>query len=288
MSAFRRPLLHLILFLAGLVLAASTWAQGPLRICQSDPARYGYRRALAQLILDKTSANGQPDRLVGWNGGQDPSQERCLALLRQREVDLVYLPPTEALLAEFDAIRFDIHQGMLGYRVLLIHRGRAADFARVRSLEDLRAFRAGFGQQWADFPMFELNRLPVVGAASATALLAMLNGGRFDYFHRGLHEAWAELAEHPELDQLMVEPSLALVYNFPVYFMFHKGNSALRERFERGIELVRADGSMQALFMREFGTVVQRAQLAKRRQIRIQHLLPADLPPIDTRLWLER
>nr|WP_316638451.1 hypothetical protein [uncultured Roseateles sp.] len=258
-----------------------------LHICQADSGRYGYRIALAQLILDRTRAPGtRADRLIPFAAGSDPSQDRCLALLRQGQVRLLYLPPSEERLAEFDAIKIDLHQGILGYRLLLIHKKDQELFAQVQGLDQLRNLVGGFGAQWTDFKLFERNGLPVVGVGKTDSLLAMLEAGRFQYFHRGLHEAWAELEQHPELGQLMVEPRLALAYPLPVYFLFNKKDVALRQRFERGFQIIRNDGSFKALFLREFGPTLARAQLKRRLIIRVDYPPPAGVPPAEPPFWL--
>lgn len=256
--------------LLGLLLPPAQAHAKTLRVCQSDPARYSYRMAVVRQLLVRTQPPGAPaDSLQPYAGGPDPSQERCLALLRQRKVDLVYLPPSPERVAEFDVIAVDLHQGMLGYRLLLINRRDEALFAKVKNLEDLRQLQGGFGSQWSDYRLFELNQLPVVGANSAETLLAMLDAGRFHYFHRGLHEAWAELEQHADKSNLMVAPDLALVYHNPVYLMFNKTDGALRRRFEQGLAQMRKDGSFQALFKATFHDTIVRAQLNKRRVIRL-------------------
>lgn len=257
-----------------------------LTLCQADPQRYAYRMALTRLLLARTAAPGERTELRPYAPGPDPTQERCLGLLRQGLVDLVYLPPQAELLREFSAIPFDLHQGMLGYRLLLIHKKDQARFAAVHDLAGLRQLTGGFGRQWADFALFERNQLPVVGVAQGQSLLAMLQSGRFQYFHRGLHEAWAELEANPQLDQLMVEPHLALHYRFPVYYLFRKDRAALRQRMERGLALIQADGSFAALFRQHFQAIARRAQLGNRTILEIDAPLPPGLPPEDSRLWL--
>lgn len=150
-----------------------------LRVCQQDPSKYAYRIQLANLILARTDERYGELR-IRFHDRADPAQDRCLALLADGLVDLAYVPPSDARLREFAVIPFDLHSGMLGYRLLLINRADAQRFASVNSLEDLRRFTGGFGSQWSDFPLFAHNRLPVVGVAQADNLLAMLNGRRFD------------------------------------------------------------------------------------------------------------
>lgn len=272
--------------LLGLLLCGGLQA-AELRVCQRDASRYAYRLELIQLILARTAAS-HGELSVAAADGVDPPQERCLAQLRAGRVDLAYVPPNTERLRDLRMIPFDLHAGMLGYRLLLIHREEAARFAQVRNLDDLRRLRGGFGSQWSDFPLFALNRLPVVGSAHPENLLAMLGGRRFDYYHRGLHEAWEEVGDHPERHpELMIEPSLVLVYQLPVYFAFNRAEPALSQRFEEGLALIQADGSFRELFLRHFGEQVRRSQLSQRRLIILQSDLPPGLPAADSRFWLQ-
>ena len=258
-----------------------------LRVCQQDPSKYAYRIELANLILARTDERYGELR-IRFHDRADPAQDRCLALLADGLVDLAYVPPSDARLREFAVIPFDLHSGMLGYRLLLINRADAQRFASVNSLEDLRRFTGGFGSQWSDFPLFAHNRLPVVGVAQADNLLAMLNGRRFDYYHRGLLEAWREVAAHRDsYPLLMVEPHLALAYAQPVYFTFNRADAQLKRRFEEGLAQIRSDGSYHQLFLRHFGELVRQSRLSERRLIRLQSEAPAGLPEADSSFWLQ-
>jgi hypothetical protein len=257
-----------------------------LRLCQHAPEKYAHRLELTQLILQRT-ATRYGELSIAPSSQADPAQERCLIMLRNGLVDLAFVPPTEQRLHDFAVIPFDLHAGMLGYRLLLIHRDDAARFAQINNLEQLRQMTGGFGSQWGDFVIFARNRLPVVGMANPSNLLAMLHKRRLDYFHRGLHEAWADLQAHGAMfPELMVEPHLALVYDLPVYFTFNRSNQPLRQRFEEGLAQIRADGSLRALFLRHYGQIAEQAQLQNRTLIPLSHPKPAGLAPIDTGLWL--
>lgn len=259
-----------------------------LRVCQHDAGRYAYRLELTQLILERTAATHGELRIAP-AAGVDPPQERCLAQLRSGMVDLAYIPPNAERLRDLSMIPFDLHAGMLGYRLLLIHRADAPRFAQVKTLDDLRQLRGGFGSQWSDFPLFALNRLPVVGSSHPENLLAMLAERRFDYYHRALSEAWQEVGDHPERHpELMIESDLALFYPLPVYFAFNRAEPGLKQRFAEGLVLIQADGSFHALFQRHFGEQVRRSRLNQRRLIILQSDLPADLPAADSRFWQQR
>jgi hypothetical protein len=271
--------------LTALLLCGSLQA-AELRVCQHDASRYAYRLELTRLILERTEVTHGALHVAPADG-VDPPQERCLAQLRAGMVDLAYVPPNAERLRDLRMIPFDLHAGMLGYRLLLIHRQDAPRFARVKTLDDLRRLRGGFGSQWSDYPLFALNRLPVVGSAHPENLLAMLAERRFDYYHRALHEAWDEVGDYPErYPELMVEPGLALVYPLPVYFTFNRAEPELRQRFEEGLTLIQADGSFRELFLRHFGEQLRRSKLAQRRLLILQSYLPEGLPATDNRFWL--
>mgnify|MGYP000234600231 CR=1 FL=1 len=93
-----------------------------LRVCQQDPSKYAYRIELANLILARTDERYGELR-IRFHDRADPAQDRCLALLADGLVDLAYVPPSDARLREFAVIPFDLHSGMLGYRLLLIGAG---------------------------------------------------------------------------------------------------------------------------------------------------------------------
>ncbi len=270
-----------ILFLSGVVFADD------VRVCQTEKIKYQYRIELATLILSKTSAEYGPAGIVPYDK-KDPSQSRGIALLKQNQVDLLYLPVTGGRLKTMASVKIDIHNGMLGYRVFIINKQDKALFAGVKTLDDLRKFKGGFGKQWGDFKIFALNNLPVEGRANTNTLLKMLNQQRFDYFHRGLHEAWAEVeAVKEKYPNLMVEETIALIYDFPVYFMFNKNNKKIKNRFEDGFKIILKDGSFRELYNRHFEHLAKKADLNNRTIIRIKYPVPQGLPPIDTSLWLD-
>lgn len=267
-------------WLAGALLCLSPClAQAvQLRLCQTEVTRYEYRLALTRLVLEKTAAEQELVELQRHGSGADPAQDRCLELLRRGEVDLVYLPPNEQRMAEFGVLPVDLYRGLLGYRLLLIRRQDTARFAVVGQLAQLRQFVGGFGRQWADLLVFERNGLPVVTGPGNEALIAMLKARRFDYLHRSVTEAFAELSQFDADAQLMIEPHLALHYDFPVYFMVRREQKALLQRLKLGLQKAQADGSFDRLFAQHFALVLQRARLAQRRVIELDYPLPAGLP----------
>jgi len=279
---------YLIRFLSMLLLSSTVSAvnvhtddeeSAHINVCQVEEAKYGFRIELANLLLKKTASYYGEAHLAPFRKHQlSVSQDRCIVLLEQQKVDVLYLPPKTELLSRFDYIPFDMHAGMLGYRVFLIREEDQAKFRQVKTLDDLRSFTGGFGSQWGDFKVFGLNDLPVVGAANTSVLMSMLQHEIFDCFHRGLHEAWVELAFETQQNKgLVVEESLALRYPFQVYFWFHPENQELKQRFETGLLLALQDGSYHRLFSEYFDETVQKARLDKRTIIDIEYPVSSEV-----------
>ena len=272
-----------LLGIAWLALSLPVWvAPCTIRYFQQD-ARYAYRTALLQLVLDQTAEEGRCQLSPQFT---TVMPDRGLALLQEGRIDVVSVPTTLRRERELRAVRFDILRGLLGYRVLLIRKQRQAEFAAVRSLAELRRFRLGLGSHWADLPLLQYNGFQVMATPRYESLFAMLARGRFDAFPRGVNEAWQELAEQQgTFPDLRVEPTLALYYPWPVYFFVRRDNQPLADRLHRGLMRAQADGSLQRLFMEHHGNLLQQANLAKRRLFFLRKPGPPPRTPKAGTTW---
>ncbi|WP_141215622.1 amino acid ABC transporter substrate-binding protein [Hahella sp. CCB-MM4] len=259
-----------------------------IRYFQND-SRYLYRIALLELALTKTVSQFGP--FILRPSTDEISQARGIALLKaERGVDIAFLPTSKERESTMQAVRIPILRGILGYRVLLIHRDLQPKFAKIQSLDDLRKdFVGGFGSQWADMAILQSNKLNVTGVALYDSLFSMLAYRRFDYFPRGLNEAWKELEERStEFPNLAVEDTIALYYPYPVYFFVQHNNHRLAERIQEGLTKALEDGSFRALFRQYHESFQNRVKLSQRRVFILDNpTLPEDTPAIDTSWWLE-
>ncbi len=257
-----------------------------LRYYQADP-RFEYRVQLLKLALEKTEAEFGTVELNTVE--EDVTQSRGLMMLEDNDIDIVFLAANTDRLKRFRAVPIPILRGMLGYRVLMIHRDSADSFADVESLPELtHRFEAGFGSHWVDLEILKYNHIPVQEVHDYDSLFAMLAGKRFDFFPRGINEAWQELdnisAQYP---QLMVEEHLALMYLYPIYFFVNKDNHSLAVRIEKGLTLAEEDGTFKQLFIHYNRASIDKANLTNRRIFELENnTLPDDSPPIDTSWWL--
>ena len=247
-----------------------------------------YCRGLLELALSYSDTTFELQDIPSGSGGL----ERELVQLKEGQLDVTWMATSDDLESKVRPIRVPLYRGLLGYRIFLIRKGDQQRFQKVNTLEDLRAFTFGQGDDWPDTTILRANNLTIVPAHLYGSLFYMLNGGRFDAFPRGVHEPWGELRnlsnwrEH-NLD-LEVEKNLILVYKMPMYMFVSKENEELAKVIEKGLHQAIDDGSFDRYF---FSDPVVKEALDKARihERKVFHLDNPDLPqatPLDNpKLW---
>lgn len=251
--------------------------------------RYDYRIDLLKLAMDKTVESDGPYSIKPV--ADKMTQSRGLdSLGKGDQVNVGFFPTNKERELRFLSVKIPLLRGLLGCRVSLIRRGDLEGFSQIESLDQLRQrYLAGFGSQWADMKILQGNSMPVVGAAKYENLFKMLMRKRFDYFPRGINEAWSEAAEkHDAYPDLVVDPYIALYYPYPVYFFVNKKDAALADRIERGLMAALEDGSFKALFLRHHKALIQQADLKNRTLFLLNNSTLAEgTKHPDTGWWLE-
>lgn len=186
-------------------------------------------------------------------------------------------------------IRYPVDKGLLGYRVFIIRKGDQHRFDSINSIADLREFSAGQGRTWPDTEILKSAGLPVVTTVKYINLFPMLDGERFDYFPRGIHEPWAELITWSKYP-LTVESNIVLKYPAALYFFVRKDNAKLAEILSTGFENAIQDGSYDRAFYtaNPIRELVKNSNLTKRLIINIDNpLLPSRTPLERKELWFD-
>ena len=182
-------------------------------------------------------------------------------------------------------IRVPIDRGLLGWRLLLVQPARLPEFASTTTLAQLQALRGGQGADWPDTTILRAAGLQVDESVRYGDLFQKLAAGRIDYFPRSVQEIWGELDVHRG-EGFVIEPTLALHYPTAMYFFVNKQRTELAADIRKGLDIALRDGSFQALFMQNFGEIIKRSQLEKRRVFEMGNpLLPPATPLADARLW---
>ncbi len=276
LAFFDKMKLHLAFTLILLQPAWLLACENPIRYFQSD-VRYAYRIELLTLILEKTQQQFGSYCLSPISEQVTP--KRGIMLLQQGiKVDIASLPTNETLEQNLLPIKIPILNGILGFRLLLIKNDEQPQFKDIENLTQFSSkFVAGFNSHWTDIAILKTNNIKVVATPLYENLFTMLAKDRFDYFPRGLNEIYSENALHPEL---AIDKYLVLHYPYPVYFFVNKSNVSLARRIRSGLEIIKSDGSFDALFNRHHQDLLHRANLDSRVMLELENpYLPLITPP---------
>ena len=175
------------------------------------------------------------------------SQARLLRELEFVSNSVAWSMADEGRNSSLIPIKIPLFKGLLGMRVLLIRKEDQVNFDKIKTLEDLNHFIAGQGVHWPDTKILRESGLRVVTAIDSKSLLKMLKRKRFDYFPRGVIEAWYEAGVHPD-DSLIVEKNILLAYPSDLYFYVAAGNYDLAKRIEQGLEILISNGEFDRYF----------------------------------------
>ncbi len=224
--------------------------------------RHDYDHDIIRLLLSKTEREFGPFEL---HPTHRMNQFRALSgLINGKLIDL--MPTTSSLEREglLRPVRHSIHKSLMGLRLLLIKKERQEEFAKIKTVEELKKLLAGQGDDWTDVPILRSNGFKVVTGHDYDGLFRMLSAGRFDFFPRSVAEIYPELKAH-EKEGLVVEGTILLAYSMPAYIFVKKDNKALAERLEKGWDIALQDGSFEKLFRAKHGESLKRAELYRRR-----------------------
>ncbi|AWB67147.1 diguanylate cyclase [Saccharobesus litoralis] len=186
-------------------------------------------------------------------------------------------------------IRIPILKGLLGHRIFIIRDGEQHRFSGIGSFSDLTRFKAGQGKFWSDTKILLSAGIPTVATNKYNNLFYMLEGGRFDYFPRAVHEPFSEISSRRELN-LAVEPDIMLVYPLPLYLFVGQQNTELAQDIHTLLETAIADGSFDEFFF-SYPLIVEllkKANLKNRKVFRVDNPhLPAETPLQRKEFWLD-
>lgn len=212
-----------------------------------DPSYY-YTQVLS-LALEKTRTT-DGDFVLAYHDHKGGIERDRTMLVAGVGIDIMWGSVTDERAQKLRVIDIDLLKGLNNYRVLLINKNAQLRFDKVKTLSDLKAFKAGSGPYWTDGSIMDYNGFSVIYGASYTGLFKMLSMNRFDFLSRGLHEIGNDLEAHGDLG-LMQERNLLLTYENPIRYCFfvNKHNEKLAQRVERGLSIAQADGSFDKLFL---------------------------------------
>lgn len=217
------------------------------------------------------------------------NEAQLVSEVESESVDVMWSGGDKEKDNRLQAVRIPVLKGLLGHRIFLIREQDKARFATIQTFEDLLEFEAGQGRFWGDTQILKSADIPTVTTIKYKNLFPMLEGGRFDYFPRALHEPFIEAENHKDLD-LVVDSNVMLVYPYAMYFYVNKNDKRLHNLIYRGFEMAIEDGSYDELFFSNsmIQDVLTKANIAQRTVFRVgnPHLHP-DTPLNRDEFWLD-
>jgi hypothetical protein len=275
------PPLYLLLLT---LLPALTLAIEPISVKHyQQQARYSVGNKLLHLALSKISKpyNIHTPKSQRVNEGRGEFQ------VMSGELDVQWMSSTAIRELKMIPIKFPLYRGILGLRLMLVHEDNFDAISKIKTLDELQHYTGGHGTLWGDLPVYKANKLTVTTHVSYETLFRQLQDKRFDYFHRGLSEIWAEQRRYK--NTLRVADNIMLYYPQPIYFFVTVYRPQLAKDIKLGLERALADGSYKALFLKSFQGHLAQANLEKRRLIQLTNpSLPNNSPSIDTSWWLPK
>ena len=219
----------------------------------------------------------------------DISFTRIAQDINNSQLDIFWSMTSKKMEQDFTPIYIPIYRGLLGMRIPIVKNKDKNLFSDIRSLTQLAKFKAGSGTFWPDAEIMKSNNLPVVTTLKYQNLFPMLEGGRFDYLPRGLHEPWQEILNVPELN-LAVEKNILIRYTAPNYFFVSKNNHKLAKRLKNTFDFMIKSGEFSKLFFadKEVQNALIKANIKNRKIFDIQNPHLSDATPINQKeLWFD-
>lgn len=243
------------------------------RVAESkDDTRYNYDTAALRLALEKTKAEFGDYKLVP---GAVMNFSRAISDIKNNQTpNYIFKLSYESRFKKdlnLDYAEFPVDLGIVGYRVCFTNPKTKEKLKNVKSLDDLKKFKHGQGQDWSDVEILRGHGFEVITAANYESLFLMVAAGRFDLFCRGTNELGGEYEAHKHMPNLVYDESFSLYYPLPRFFYTNKANKELIKRIEKGLITAFNDGSLKELWKKEYIKSVNFVNLKNRKIFPIEN-----------------
>jgi len=204
-------------------------------------------------------------------------------------INLIWCSTNEDIEKKLIPIRIPLRKGLLGYRIFLIRKEDQQRFAKIKTLDALKKLRVGQGFDWGDVNVFIHNGFNLVTGSTYERLFSMLTNRRFDYFSRGVNEAYPEWeTRRDQYSQMMVEEKLLLFYPWPYYFFVSKKSPEIAARVEKGLNIMIKNGSFDEIFLKYHQKTIDRAKMKDRILFKIDNTILTPKTPLNrSELWYD-
>lgn len=280
-------LIKLFLLLSlSFITATSVFAVTSISHVKVDDPRNQLILDILKLSLDKSSVANDYEFVVI---DEALTEARTMEYIKRGDLTVTWLGTQTIYEEEMTPIRVPILKGMLGHRVFIIREGDQGRFDLINTLDALKQVQLGQGRFWGDTHILREAGMTIVDPVKYESLFHMLEGGRFDFFPRAIHEPWNEVSRWDDL-HLTVEQNILLIYPFALYFFVAKENLELAKAIESGFRKAITDGSFNQLFYADptIKDTLQKSNLNDRKVFRLDNpFMHPDTPVDEKELWLD-
>lgn len=212
-----------------------------------------------------------------------------LAIIKGEQSNIFIAPANDEWDKKTIAIKIPFRLGLLNYRLLLINKVDLPKFAQVNSIDDLKALTAGLKSGWVTTDIFKQEGLKFVETQNFDGLFLLLDNHRFNYVPRAIYEINDELnARQHLLSNVVIEPTLTIHLPIPTYIHVSPTEPRIAKRLEAGLQQMLNNGELNNLLSKYYADDIQRANLKKRKIIKIENPYYNDLNLLnDQTLWYQ-
>ncbi len=166
--------------------------------------------------------------------------------------------------------RFPVMLGSWGYRVCFTTPRIRTILNNTDNLSVMKDYLHGQASGWFDVGVLRDNGFKVLEVGDEAnhsntidSIYQMLSHHRLDLFCRSIIEVLTEFEQYGHLDDVVLEQSIALHYEFPAFF--YTNDKSLSERLTKGLFDSYLDGSYTALWMKHYKANIEYAGLNNRK-----------------------
>ena len=245
-----------------------------------------YPIKLLALALDQTGVSYQlipSDNFLSKGKAIDRLQDN-------REINIVWGMTNVQREKDLLPIRIPIFKGLIGWRLFLIRQDMAERFTYIQQFEHLVKLSPLQGREWPDTKILQSNGFDVITERNQTSLMKMLGRAQGDFFPRSIIEVWEELERSKVANeiQIQIQPSLGIRYPAAIYFFVNKKSVPLANLIETGLEKAIENGTYEALFVENYKTYIEKAQIENRTFYPLENAFLPEETPLDRKeLWFD-
>ncbi len=218
----------------------------------------------------------------------DAARGGMIRLIQRGVIDVYWTATSRERERKMLPVRLPLMQGLLGYRVSIVHRDSIETLKRPGT--DLKALTACQVRFWPDTDILLSNEFNVASVNDFHKNFELTHKKRCDFFPRAIFEGKTDLAmARATYPELALFDDVMLYYPYPLYFFTARENRQLNTEIAKGLELMISSGELRQLLEKNTMTkhLFPLTQWQSKRIIQLNNpLLPEATPLDDERLWI--